>query len=90
VGILKLLFRKPRQPRHLRTYEHVAQVDHQCDNCPGIIRPGDFYLGRVFVMSNGLYLYKEHVDPPCERPYHEDWDKVLERDVGSSIVEAVA
>lgn len=73
---LKLLKSLRRwQPRLLRTYERVADREHDCatDNCAYItILPGDRYHAEVWAMNGRIVVKKLHdFCPPIDDP--EDW-----------------
>jgi|GEM_PF-1766950 len=61
--------------RLLRTYQHVAQKDHWCDNCCSHIQPGEMYEGSVHASKAfGLYVFKVHVYPSCDPPENPDFE----------------
>ena len=57
----------------LRTYRHLAQVQHWCDRCCRYIEPGEYYQGSVHLYDDhGLIVFKVHVEPSCDYPPDPD------------------
>ncbi|MFA5925485.1 MAG: hypothetical protein WC831_00995 [Parcubacteria group bacterium] len=55
--------------RILRTFQHIAQIEHWCDMCCKYIEPGDCYQGSVQVWERGrLLVFKVHMFPACDFP----------------------
>ena len=77
--------------RLLRTYRHLAHIDHWCDRCCDYIQPGDMYEGMVYASEKfGIITFKYHIDPICDEPKDYDYEENdLERTVKEEIKEAV-
>lgn len=81
--------RRKRKSYHstlLRSYEHIAQRVHYCDNCCKDILPGDCYEGRVY--ANGTHeiiVFKQHSNPSCEPPEDEEYRNVSESGLEQSV-----
>jgi hypothetical protein len=59
--------------RIFRTYRHVAQRRHWCDQCCRHIEPGEYYEGSVQLYKNHrLIVFKTHVEPSCDYPPDPD------------------
>ena len=65
--------------RILRTYEHVAQIEHWCDYCCRYIMPGELYRGSVELWDNNkLLVFKRHIDPECDFPLDPEEEMGME------------
>lgn len=70
--------------RILRSYQHVAQVQHWCDMCCRYIEPGEYYQGSVQVWGKGrLLVFKVHMFPACDFPPDPDENlkKIEEKEI---------
>jgi len=79
--------------RFLRSYRHVAERIHWCDNCREDIEPGESYEASVYVSTAGgrksIVTIRHHVDPWCDPPDEpEDEEGSDEEILGETYVEA--
>lgn len=79
--------------RFLRSYRHVAEQIHWCDNCLEDIEPGESYEASVYASTAGgrksIVTIRNHVDPDCDPPEDpEDDEDFDEKIVSETYVEA--
>lgn len=64
--------------RTLRTYEHVAQMEHTCNICGRLIRAGDIYQGTVSInRAERISVYKEHIHPFCPEEFFDEEEEIM-------------
>lgn len=75
--------------KHIRDYEHVAQMEHFCNVCKEHIGSGEQYIGSVYIDKGRAVVSKQHSNPSCdfpEDPDDEDYsDSELEREVDNFV-----
>ncbi len=73
---LRILKKKPRRFRTLRTFQRVAYKDYICDHCHYPISPGELYEGSVTATTYHIVTYRKHIETRCPVDPFEEGERI--------------